>query len=522
MTGTTLNRRNLLRYTGAASLITGGALPFAAQLAAVSRAAGAGTQPDYKAIICIFQQGGNDGHNTVLATDADTWGRYFTTRNTGAAPIALMPPGTAPTPVGQVSAVAGRTVTSMADPAAWGGVLPVVPKTTQAVPAGTNATQRTFAVHPMLAPILPLFTQGRLAIMANVGTLIQPTTKAQYASNYNATVPIPRNLFSHNDQQSMWQSGGIEGTQLGYGGLMADRIVAGNGANSIFTATSTAGNWVYLSGTSTFQYQVTTAALPAVSVSAANGTSYDGSSTAPQALQALITDTSSTVNIASDYAAVDVRSLNAVNTINGAMSNPAVTALPAMPTYTNVITGAVQSNSYLQQIYTVARMMAAAPALGIKRQVFFVNMNGHDTHDNQNTDQPNNLAKLAQAMVYLDLALSNMGGVDMRGSVTTFTASDFSRTLATNGDGTDHAWGGHHFVLGGAVRGGDMYGQYPTIGIDTATFKNPDMVGSVVIPTTSVDQYIGTIAAWFGLAATDIAAIFPNLKNFPTTNLGFV
>jgi len=522
MTGQTPSRRRFLRYAGAASLITGGALPFAAQLAAVSRAAGAGTQPDYKAIICIFQQGGNDSHNTVLATDSDTWGRYFSTRNTGSSPIALMPPGTAPVAVGQVSAVAGRTVTGANDPAAWGGVLPIVPKTAQAIPAGTNATTRTFALHPMLAPILPLYTQGRLAIVANVGTLIQPTTKAQYAANYNATVPIPRNLFSHNDQQSMWQSGGIEGTQLGYGGLIGDRIVSGNGTNAIFTATSTAGNWVFLSGASTFQYQVSTGSLPAVAVSATAGSSYDGSSTAPQAIKALITDTSSTVDITSDYAAVDVRSLNAVSTINSAMSNPAVTALPTPPTYTDVITGATQSNSYLQQIYTVARMMAAAPSLGIKRQVFFVNMNGHDTHDNQNDDQPNNLAKLAQAMVYLDQALSNMGGVDMRSQVTTFTASDFSRTLATNGDGTDHAWGGHHFVLGGAVKGGDIYGQYPTIGIDTATFKNPDMVGSVVIPTTSVDQYMGTIAAWFGLAATDIAAIFPNLKNFPVSNLGFV
>ena len=158
MTGQTPSRRRFLRYAGAASLITGGALPFAAQLAAVSRAAGAGTQPDYKAIICIFQQGGNDSHNTVLATDSDTWGRYFATRNTGSSPIALMPPGTAPVAVGQVSAVAGRTVTGANDPAAWGGVLPIVPKTAQAIPAGTNATTRTFALHPMLAPILPLYT----------------------------------------------------------------------------------------------------------------------------------------------------------------------------------------------------------------------------------------------------------------------------------------------------------------------------------------------------------------------------
>ena len=522
MSPTLISRRNLLKFTGAASIITGTGLPIALQLAAVSRAASASALPNYKAIVCIFQQGGNDGNNTILATDSDTWGRYFATRNIGAQPIALMPPGTPATAVGQYSAVAGRTVSNLSDPAAWGGVLPFAPKTPQSVPAGTNATQRTFAMHPMLAPLLPFYNQGRLAVMANVGTLIQPTTKAQYKSNYNATVPIPKNLFSHNDQQSTWQSGGIEGTQVGYGGLFADTVVASNGANSIFTATSTAGNWVFLSGNATFEYQVTTGALPAVSISSISGTSYDGSSTAPAAIKALMTDTTAASDFSSDYAAVYQRSINAVSSINGAMSLAAVTALPAKPTYTNFVTGKVEGNAYLDQIYMVARLIAAAPSLGLTRQVFFVNMNGHDTHDNQNQDQPNNLAKLAQAMAYLDQALSNMGGYDMRSAVTTFTASDFSRTLATNGDGTDHAWGGHHLVMGGAVKGGDIYGQFPTIGIDSGAFNNPDMVGSVIIPTTSVDQYMATIGAWFGLDTATLATIFPNLKNFPVSNLGFV
>ena len=167
-------------------------------------------------------------------------------------------------------------------------------------------------------------------------------------------------------------------------------------------------------------------------------------------------------------------------------------------------------------------MIAAAPSLGVKRQVFFISMGGHDSHDGQNTAQPDNLSKLANAFLYLDNALSNLGGVDMRGNVTAFTASDFNRTLTSNGDGTDHAWGGHHFILGGAVKGGDMYGQFPTLGVDTKTFSNPDMVGSVIIPTTSVDQYAATLGAWFGASTTDLATIFPNLKNFSTPNLGFV
>jgi uncharacterized protein (DUF1501 family) len=160
--------------------------------------------------------------------------------------------------------------------------------------------------------------------------------------------------------------------------------------------------------------------------------------------------------------------------------------------------------------------------LGAKRQIFFVSLGGFDTHQFQNTAQPNLLAELAQALVYFDSALSNIGGVDMRSSVTTFTASDFSRTFTSNGSGTDHAWGSHHFILGGAVKAGTIYGQYPTLGVDQGSFTNPDMSGNAVIPTTSVDQYIATLGAWFGTSSTDLATIFPHLTNFAAKNLGFV
>jgi uncharacterized protein (DUF1501 family) len=170
----------------------------------------------------------------------------------------------------------------------------------------------------------------------------------------------------------------------------------------------------------------------------------------------------------------------------------------------------------------VARMIAAAPALGLTRQIFYVAVGGHDSHDFQNTAQPNNLAKLAQAMATFDATLANIGGVDMRNSVTTFTASDFSRTFNTNGDGTDHAWGGHHFVMGGAVKGGDIYGQFPTVGVDLGAFRNPDAISGYSIPTTSVDQYAATIGSWFGVSNTDLNVIFPNLRNFSVPNLGFL
>ena len=224
----------------------------------------------------------------------------------------------------------------------------------------------------------------------------------------------------------------------------------------------------------------------------------------------------------SDYATIVQRSLDATANLNGAMSTAAVTAVPAVPTYTNPATGNTATNPLAVQLHAVARIIAAAPTLGLKRQVFFVSMGGHDSHDGQNTAQPDNLAKLASAMAYLDTVLSNMNGVDMRPQVTTFTASDFSRTLTSNGDGTDHAWGGHHFIMGGAVNGGDIYGQFPTIGVDAGSFNNPDVSGAAIIPTTSVDQYAATLGAWFGATPTDLATIIPRLKNYPTANLGFV
>ncbi|MEW5685007.1 MAG: DUF1501 domain-containing protein [Pseudomonadota bacterium] len=511
-----MDRRHLLKLGGAFSSL-GVAAPFALQLAAAGSAAGQ-SAPDYKALVCVFLFGGNDANNMVLATDQDSWTRYFAARNTGADPIALMPPGAAATPVGQVSAVTGRT--AEADmPEAWGGVLPITPKTAQAVPAGTNASGRTFGLHPFMGDAKGLFDQGRLAVLANVGTLIQPTTKAQYQAK---SVPLPASLFSHNDQQSTWQALSTEGARTGWGGRFADLVAGMNGDSTLFTAVSTGGNAVFLSGQSVVQYQLSTGAQPAVVISGAQGSSLFGSSAAPARVRELVTDTNLASNFGADYSTVVGRSIAASSTINTAFTQPMVTAVPAAPTFTNPITGRAETNSLALQLQTVARMIAAGSSLGVRRQVFFVSLGGWDTHDFQNVAQPNLLAKVAQALSYFDGALSNIGGFDRRSQVTTFTASDFSRTFSTNGDGTDHAWGGHHFVMGGAVRGGDIYGQYPTLGVDVSGFNNPDAVGGSLIPTTSVDQYGATLGRWFGVSDSDIDVIFPRLRNFGTRYLNFV
>ncbi|HVY88414.1 MAG TPA: DUF1501 domain-containing protein [Hyphomonadaceae bacterium] len=526
MTMSPATRREILRRFTALSCVGAAASTFGLQLAAMGNAA-AQTTPSYKALVCIFLFGGNDANNMVLATDNDSWGRYFTARNTGATPIALMPVGTAATPPGGTNAVTGRVLpagnAAYAFPEAWGGVLPITPVIPNPVPPGTNAAVRTFGLNPHMAALQPLWTGGRLAIAANVGPLIQPTTKTQYR---NRSVPLPANLMSHNDQQSTWQAGAAEGAKRGWGGLMADQYLSLNGANSVFTAISTAGNAVMLAGQNVVQYQMSTnQTTPAIRVSAgaAANTTVFGAANGGQRVRDIIRDTTGTSYFMQDHAAKVVRSQDAADLLNAQFAAGAPGANVAAPTQLlNPITRANENNQLAIQLQSVAKTIAANQVLGLKRQVFFVSMGGFDTHDIENTTQSPLMARLAHALAYFDGVLANLNGVDMRPQVTAFTASDFSRTFTTNGDGTDHAWGSHHFVMGGAVNGGSVFGQFPTVGVDvTGGFQNPDMSGNIFIPTMSVDQYAGTIGKWFGLSDSVLDTIFPNLHNF-SRDVGFM
>lgn len=519
MTMSPASRRELLRIGGALSLVGAAGSLYGLQLAAVGTAAAQVATPAYRALVCIFLFGGNDSNNVLLATDTDSWSRYQAARNTGSDPIALLPVGAAATPVGQVSPITGRTARADS-PESWGGVLPITPLTANPIPAGTNATTRTFALHPMMSSLVPLFNARRLAAVANVGPLIVPTSKTQYQ---NQTVPLPANLMSHNDQQSTWQAGAAEGARRGWGGLLADQLLSLNGPQSVFTAVSTAGNAVFLAGQNVVQYQVTAGSTtPAIRVSGTTGTTLFGSSTGPSRLSDIIRDASGVNLFTRDYANRTVRSMDTAAALNAAFASSAVTAIPNPPQITNPITGATETNTLAQQLQTVARMIASNASLGLRRQVFFVSQGGYDTHDIQNSTQPVLLNRLATAMAYFDQVLGNIGGVDMRSSVTTFTASDFSRTFTTNGDGTDHAWGSHQLVMGGAVNGGDIYGRYPTLGVDQGTFVNPNMLRNIMIPTTAADQYSATLGRWLGASDPVLASIFPNLGNFSTPALGFL
>ena len=513
---TNTSRRLFLRQASAMSALVGSAAtPLALNLAAMG-SANAQTQSDYRALVCLFFFGGNDSFNMVLPTDAASWSAYQTTRNQAPDPIALRAVGTLP-----------DGAAAVASPGRLGGVLPITP---------LNAQGRSYALHPLLASLQTMFNSDRrLAVLPNIGPLILPTTKAQYAT---ATYPRPARLFSHNDQQNTWQALGPEGTTLGWGGRMGDMIAAQN-ARPAFTAISATGNAVWLAGDQVRQYQVnTTGAIPLGVDSAGR---VFGSATLGASLQRLATSVRNGHPFDADLAAVARRAIDAEQVLRTALrapSDPAFGTAPATGNYVanndpklrydNPLTGAQAPNALAQQMQIVARLIDAGlrGTSGTRRQVFFVSVGGFDTHDLQNRNQADLMARVAQAMQYFDTTL---GGLGARNNVTTFSASDFGRTFTSNGDGTDHGWGSHHFVMGGAVRGGDLYGRFPTLSVKNANNNNfdgsPDQLGNgSLLPTTSVDQLGATLGRWMGLSDTQALDIFPNLANFDASvrDLGFL
>ena len=331
-------------------------------------------------------------------------------------------------------------------------------------------------------------------------------TKAQYQAN---SVPRPRALGSHNDQQSTWQALGPEGVKVGWGGHLGD-LVASSNANAAFTSITVSGNAVFSAGDTVFQYQV--GGNGAVQISGISGNLF-GSSTASAALRGIVTAGNQNL-FADEYASIVKRSITAQASFQTAF---AASTVAAPTTYIQPSTGNAQTNGLAQQLQTVARIIGARGALGVTRQVFFVSMGGFDTHSTQNASQADLLARLSHAIGYFDTTLATLGGVDMRGNVTLFTASDFGRTHTSNGDGTDHGWGAHHFVSGGAVRGGEIFGTFPEFGPQGA-----DSAGNQYLPSTSVDQIGATIGKWFGATPSQLNTIFPNLPNFSTPDLGFL
>ena len=411
--------------------------------------------PDYKALVCIFLSGGCDGHNTIVPLTQSEFNAYKAARG------------------------------SLALPDGNGALLTV-----------ENPDGTPFGLNPAFAALHPYWSQGRLAFLANTGMLVQPVTRAQYLTG---TVPVPTNLFSHSDQTQQMQSG-IPSTSggTGWGARAADMVQPLNGSSSFPTTVSISGPVLFCKGN----------VVQSASLFPGFNLDVDGMSMWPQAAasarmnglqQVLQFDSGLELVQAANHVRQDALSLNAL--LSGSSASIG-TQFPG--------------TSLGNQLQQVAKIMKLRSTTGMSRQVFFCSLGGFDTHGSQSWQHWDLLTQVSEAMAAFYSATEELGVADR---VTSFTMSDFGRTLQPSGTGSDHGWGSHHLILGGAVQGGRVWGQFPAMALG-----GPDDSGSrgAFIPTTSTDQYGGTLAAWLGVPANQLSSVFPNIGKFGSQTLGFM
>jgi uncharacterized protein (DUF1501 family) len=467
------SRRDFLRHSTCA-LISAAALSGSLKRFGMINALAQSAVSDYKALVCIFLSGGNDGNNTVIPYDD-----Y------------LNPGG--------YNAVRG--VSQLAIPQA---------SLLQISPISTGG--RKFGLHPSMVELQTLFNQQKLAILCNVGTLNEPLTKAVYQGSPSKR---PYQLFSHSDQVTQQQTSvsNLPG-DTGWGGRTSDIMFGINGNAPLPMVVSLAGTSLFTTGADTRPLAISPAPALLSQVLVLNGYSFtsqtDARSRAFDQIRALDND-HSLLKASSDV-------LNQALVTSQALSNSASFEV------TTTFPGTTLGNQ-LKQIARLIKANQAQPALSLKRQIFFCTLGGFDHHSGQINGQNTLLAQVSQALkAFYDETVAQ----GIASQVTTFTLSDFGRTLQPAGSGagavgSDHAWGNHAFILGGAVRGGDFYGAYPTLALggpdDTDSGSNPR---GRWIPTTSIDQYGATLARWFGLTSSQVSTVFPFIGRFATSDLGFL
>jgi uncharacterized protein (DUF1501 family) len=431
--------------------------------------AGGGPFPDYKAMVCLFLFGGNDSWNMVVPSSTAEYDAYFAARG-------------------------GGTASSLAIDR--GALLPISPLTPDPIGA-------TYGLHPSMAGMQSLFNSGRAAVVANVGPLIRSTSKAQYQTAANSGHPLPPQLFSHNDQQDQWHS--LRGRALlksGWGGRVADVLNAQAGSQQLPINVSLAGQTFFQAGDIATPY-----VMGAAGANTFDGFGAAGVAAARRTAFEAVANASYNTIYERGFAAVQRRAVQYADRVNSAIL--AARDFAALPN------SGVALSPLQTQLRTVAKLIDVRTRLSMSRQIFFVSTGGFDSHDDQNEDQPGLLGNVSASIASFFAALQEIG---LENSVTLFTQSDFGRTLTSNGDGSDHAWGGVQFVVGGAVRGQEIYGQYPVLALNGAD----DVGGGRIIPTTSSDQYAATLARWFGVQDSNLPTVAPSIGNFPLRDLGFM
>ena len=447
-------RRDILKAAAAAPLVAGTGLT----TALTSFAANAAVDTSgYKALVCVFLRGGLDAHDVLIPTDPSAYDQFASVRSS------LLP------------SYSGRRALSQ--------ILPL------------SGSQN--GLPPELQPLQSLYDAGDMAIVANVGPLIVPTDLDAFT---NGTVPVPKALFSHNDQQSTWSSFEAEGSQFGWGGFLGDAVLAA-GANTIpsFTAISVTGNDVFLSGRQTFQYPIRRNG-GVQRINEISNAGFLGSARNNAAAQDLIVEHLRAAGFdSSNLFEDDVATATQAAVDNNAAYASAFSSAPALSTFPGTNLGA--------QLRTIARTIAVRNELGANRQIFLASIGGFDTHSGQAVNLLRLLTEVADAVSTFHSTMQSLG---VSNEVTLFTASDFGRSFAPNGDGTDHGWGGHHFVVGGGVNGGQIYGAVPPSVLDhDQSYRNGRL-----IPVVSVEQYGAALGSWFGLDNAALATAFPRLSNF--------
>lgn len=440
------HRRDFLKMAAAAGLARFGAMNALAQAS------------DYKALVCIFMFGGNDGNNLIVPQTQSEFNAYKAARG------------------------------SLALPDGNAKLLPVT-----AAASGTP-----FALTDGLAKIHPFWAQNKLAVVANVGMLVQPTSRAQYQAS---AVPLPTNLFSHSDQTVQMQAGiPSSSASTGWAGRVADAVSPMNAGKSFPPSVSLSGPALFSKG------NIVQAAslIPGFDMQLYGFNLWPASAAAARqaALQQILTFNSGLTMIqAADKVRQDAQNLSAM-----------LKSLGAAPPLASVFPG----TSIGKQLLQVAQILQLRPQIGLNRQIFFCSVGGFDTHSGQSWQQWDLLKQISDGMLSFYNATAELGIAD---KVTMFTESEFGRTLQPSGTGSDHGWGSHHIVMGGAVKGGDVYGKFPAMALG-----GPDDSASrgAWIPSTSTDQFGATLAKWFGVDANGLATVFPNLGQFGAPDLGFM